>query len=116
MPTPPSEDLPDEQCQANTHSSDISYVAASTRAVAMVDAWNLVTHFLTPDAVDAGRHPPGDYIVLCGVNVVPAAFAEPGNGHYCLPCQQTTCQTVTTPNRPRLTRWFLTRTTPGGIR
>jgi hypothetical protein len=57
------------------------------RAIEMVDASNLVTHFLTPDAVDAGRRPPGDYIALCGVNVVPAALVEPGNGRVCLPCR-----------------------------
>ncbi len=82
----------------------------------MVDAGNLLTHFLTPDALDAGRRPSGDYIALCGVKVLPAALVEPGNGRVCQPCQQTSYQTVTTPSRPWWTRWFPTRTTPGGTR
>ncbi len=86
------------------------------RTIDMVDASNLVTHFLTPDAVDAGRRPHGKYVALCGVNVVPAALVEPGNGYYCLPCRQVRCQATTTRNRPWLTRWFPTRTTPGATR
>ena len=82
------------------------------RTIDMVDASSLVTHFLTPNAIDAGRRPPGDYIALCGVNVVPAALVKPGNGHYCLPCRQT----MTTRNRSWLAKWFPTRTKPGKTR
>jgi hypothetical protein len=49
------------------------------RAVEVVDARTLTAHFLTMDALDAGRRPKGRYIALCGQDVLPASLTEPGS-------------------------------------
>jgi len=48
------------------------------RAIEVVDARTLTAHFLTLDALAAGRLPKGRYITLCGQDVLPASLAEPG--------------------------------------
>ena len=58
---------------------------ARQRAVELVDACTLTAHFLTLDALAAGRLPKGCYIALCGQDVLPASLAEPGRGR-CLLC------------------------------
>jgi hypothetical protein len=58
---------------------------ARQRAVELVDACTLTAHFLTMDALAAGRLPKGRYIALCGQDVLPASLAEPGRGR-CLLC------------------------------
>jgi hypothetical protein len=51
---------------------------ARHRAVEVVDARTLTVHFLTMDALAAGRLPRGRYITLCGQEVLPASLIEPG--------------------------------------
>jgi hypothetical protein len=51
---------------------------ARHRAVEVVDARTLTAHFLTLDALAAGRLPKSQYIALCGQEVLPASLAEPG--------------------------------------
>lgn len=53
---------------------------APRRAVEVIDAHTFTAHFLTMEALAAGRHPQGRYIALCGQDVVPASLTEPGNG------------------------------------
>lgn len=48
------------------------------RAIEVVDARTRTVHFLTDDALAAGRRPKGRYIALCGQDVLPASLAEPG--------------------------------------
>jgi hypothetical protein len=48
------------------------------RTIELVDARTLTAHFLTMDALAAGRLPKGRYITLCGQDVLPASLAEPG--------------------------------------
>lgn len=48
------------------------------RAIEVVDARTLTAHFLTMDALVAGRLPTGSYIALCGHDVLPASFTEAG--------------------------------------
>lgn len=48
------------------------------RTIEMVDARTLTAHFLTDDALAAGRRPQGRYIALCGQDVVPASLIEAG--------------------------------------
>jgi hypothetical protein len=48
------------------------------RPVEVVDVRTLTTHFLTLDALAAGRLPKGRYSVLCGQDVLPANLVEPG--------------------------------------
>ena len=55
------------------------------RAVEVVDARTLTTHFLTMDALATGRLPKGRYITLCGQDVLPASLVEPGRNR-CLSC------------------------------
>lgn len=55
------------------------------RAVEVVDARTLTAHFLTLDALAAGRLPKGSYIARCGQDVLPASLAEPGRNR-CLSC------------------------------
>lgn len=54
--------------------------AAPHRAVEVVDARTRTGHFLTLDALAAGRLPQGRYIALCGQDVLPACLTEPGSG------------------------------------
>jgi hypothetical protein len=75
------------------------------RTIELVDASNLLTHFMTPDALAAGLCLPGDYIVICGQKVLPAALVEPGNGRYCLPCRQTRFEANAKPTRRWTARW-----------
>lgn len=51
------------------------------RAVEVVDARTRTrtTHFLTRDALAAGRLPKGRYIARCCQEVLPASFVEPGS-------------------------------------
>ena len=58
------------------------------RAVDVVDARTLTAHFLTMDALTAGRLPQGRYIALCGHDVLPASLTEPGS-RCCSPCVAT---------------------------
>jgi hypothetical protein len=58
---------------------------ARHRAIEVVDARTLTAHFLTLDALAAGRLPKGRYITLCGQNVLPASLTEPGRNR-CLSC------------------------------
>lgn len=53
--------------------------AAPPRAVEVVDARTLTGHFLTLDALAAGRLPHGRCTALCGQDVLPACLAEPGS-------------------------------------
>jgi hypothetical protein len=55
------------------------------RAVEVVDARTLTAHFLTVDALAAGRLPKGRYIARCGQDVLPASLTEPGASR-CLSC------------------------------
>ena len=55
------------------------------RAIEVVDARTLTAHFLTLDALAAGRLPKGRYIARCGQDVLPASLAEPGRNR-CLSC------------------------------
>lgn len=55
------------------------------RAVEVVDARTRTAHFLTRDALAAGRDPKGRYIALCGQDVLPASLVEPGS-HRCPSC------------------------------
>jgi hypothetical protein len=55
------------------------------RAVEVVDARTLTEHFLTLDALAAGRLPKGRYIARCGQEVLPASLTEPGRNR-CLHC------------------------------
>jgi hypothetical protein len=48
------------------------------RAIEVVDARTLTAHFLTMDALAAGRLPTGRYIALCGHDVLPASLTEAG--------------------------------------
>jgi hypothetical protein len=50
------------------------------RAIEVVDARTLTAHFLTVDALAAGRLPEGRYTALCGQDVLPACLTEPGSG------------------------------------
>lgn len=50
------------------------------RPVEVVDARTLTTHFLTLDALAAGRLPKSRYVALCGQDVLPASLTEPGAG------------------------------------
>jgi hypothetical protein len=59
--------------------------AERRRAVEVVDAHTFTAHFLTTDALAAGRHPKGRYIALCGREVLPAGLTEPGHGR-CSSC------------------------------
>ena len=59
--------------------------AAPHRAVEVVDARTRTGHFLTMDALAAGRLPQGRYIALCGQDVLPACLTEPGLSR-CLSC------------------------------
>lgn len=54
--------------------------------VAMVDVRSLLVHLMTPDAAAEGLR--GRYIALCGADVIPASFTEPGQGR-CEPCVRT---------------------------
>jgi hypothetical protein len=67
--------------------------APRRRAVEVIDAQTFTAHFLTIDALAAGRHPRGRYIALCGQDVLPASLTEPGNGR-CSSC-------VSVPGRDR---------------
>jgi hypothetical protein len=58
---------------------------ARHRAIEVVDARTLTAHFLTLDALAAGRLPKGRYITLCGQDVLPASLTEPGRNR-CLTC------------------------------
>lgn len=49
------------------------------RAIEVVDARTLTAHFLTDDALAAGRLPKGRYIALCGQEVLPASLTESGH-------------------------------------
>lgn len=49
------------------------------RTVEVVDVHTFTIHFLTMDALAAGRHPKGRYIALCGQDVLPAGMTEPGH-------------------------------------
>ncbi|MGH3889344.1 MAG: hypothetical protein ACRDSZ_22760 [Pseudonocardiaceae bacterium] len=49
------------------------------RAVEVVDVRTLTAHFLTMDALAAGRLPKGRYVALCGQDVLPASLTEPGS-------------------------------------
>lgn len=49
------------------------------RAVEVVDACTLTAHFLTRDALAAGRLPKGRYIARCGEDVLPPSFVELGS-------------------------------------
>jgi hypothetical protein len=55
------------------------------RAIEVIDALTLTTHFLTTDAMAAGRLPEGRYTTLCGQDVLPACLTEPGSGR-CASC------------------------------
>ena len=44
------------------------------RAIEVVDAHTLTAHFLTMEALDAGRLPKGRYIACCGQDVLPASL------------------------------------------
>ena len=48
------------------------------RAIEVVDARTLTAHFLTMDALAAGRLPQGRYIARCGHDVLPASLTEAG--------------------------------------
>jgi hypothetical protein len=48
------------------------------RAIEVVDVRTLTAHFLTMDALAAGRLPTGRYIALCGHDVLPASLTEAG--------------------------------------
>ena len=58
---------------------------ARHRAIEVVDARTLTAHFLSVDALAAGRLPKGRYIARCGQEVLPASLAEPGRNR-CLSC------------------------------
>jgi hypothetical protein len=58
---------------------------ARNRAVEIVDARTLTAHFLTMDALAAGRPPKGCYITICGQDVLPASLTESGRSH-CSSC------------------------------
>jgi hypothetical protein len=58
---------------------------ARHRAIELVDARTLTAHFLTMDALTAGRLPKGRYIARCGQDVLPASLTEPGRNR-CLSC------------------------------
>lgn len=58
---------------------------ARYRTVEVVDARTLGSHLLAPDALAAGRLPKGRYIALCGQDVLPTSFVEPGRGR-CSSC------------------------------
>jgi hypothetical protein len=51
---------------------------ARHRAIEVVDARTLTAHFLTMDALAAGRLPKSRYIALCGQDVLPASLTEAG--------------------------------------
>lgn len=55
------------------------------RAVDVVNARTRTTHFLTIDALAAGRLPQSRSIALCGQDVVPASLTEAG-GSRCTSC------------------------------
>ncbi len=57
-----------------------------TRLIEMVDARTGEAHWLTPDALDAGRRSGGRYIAVCGTDVLPHSLAAPPRG-YCRACQ-----------------------------
>lgn len=59
--------------------------APRQRAIELVDACTLTAHFLTMDALAAGRLPEGRYIALCGQDLVPACLVEPGRDR-CASC------------------------------
>jgi hypothetical protein len=71
------------------------------RAIEVVDARTLTAHFLTADAMAAGRLPEGRYTALCGEDVLPACLVEPGAGR-CSLCvvipRQRTEQQLTGPD------------------
>jgi hypothetical protein len=48
------------------------------RVVEVVDARTLTAHFLTLDAMAAGRLPQGRYIAVCDQDVLPASLVESG--------------------------------------
>ena len=61
------------------------HTAPRHRPVEVVDAHTLTAHFLTHDALTAGRLPKGRDIALCGQDVLPASLVEPGRGR-CSSC------------------------------
>ena len=65
------------------------------RAIEVVDARTLTAHFLTMDALAAGRLPQGRYITLCGHDGLPASLTEAGRSR-CPSCVSIPSQ------RPRL--------------
>jgi hypothetical protein len=55
------------------------------RTVEMVDARTLQAHFLTDEALDAGRRGAGRYVALCGRDVLPASLTV-AQARYCTGC------------------------------
>ncbi len=53
---------------------------APRRTVELVDARSGTAHFLTHNALAAGRGAKGRYFALGGVEVLPAALVDPGRG------------------------------------
>ena len=70
---------------AGKHSIKTRRVQRTSRYIEVVDARTLTAHFLTLDALAAGRLPHSRYIALCGRDVLPASLTEPG-GRRCLFC------------------------------
>jgi len=60
-------------------------------AVEVVDARTLTAHFLTEDALAAGRRLKGRYITICGQDVLPASLTESGRSR-CPSCVSTSSQ------------------------
>jgi hypothetical protein len=58
------------------------HVITKRRTVEMVDVRTGQAHYLSADAVTAGRRGGGHYIALCGTEVIPAAMVEPGRGYF----------------------------------
>jgi hypothetical protein len=48
-------------------------------AIEVVNARTLTAHFMTTDALVAGRLPEGRYTAFCGQDVSPACLTEPGS-------------------------------------
>ncbi len=54
-----------------------AWAVRRTRLVEMVDARTDEAHWLTSDALDAGRRGGGRYIALCGADVLAHSLAAP---------------------------------------